>query len=643
MPNIKSTNLNKSISVKPQVFNTPLGVGDVSASAKNAEKAKIWAEGTDEQVEALGGEHSAKVWAEEAESYATSENITTVATNIENINTVAGISSDVTQVAGISSAVSTVSSHDNEVTLVADNMASVMTTASNVGDIHTVAGIASDVSTVASNDSNVTAVAGNATAINTVSTNISDVTSASSNMTDIVAVSSDLTNINTVATNISDVNATGQAIADVSAVADNLTDISLVANDLENIDEVATKVAEWQKPEDWVDIRSGALDNSIYLLVAHSTPTESGGTYTVATYPRFIFYCTVSTSANTYDVYVDGVKITTATQGSTSNVVTIDWGALYTAGTVQTLYTTTHPSSLVYHVVRITPTVSTDKLTQFRNFLSSANSAYSQQGILWAHFQLTNAVSIGNAFSGETRPRNLLLEAVTAKNNKITYKVAAAGSNSGFYGAFGFCSSLVQIPVLEAENQTYESGVYLSFRDVKAKKVIIKNNKGTELLGLLRGTNIQEFDIENGVRMSSGTGGNNSAHEARNLKKLPTLGATQDGTAFYGSNFASLEDTFLDLSSISTYLAFRLYGSSTYKVLGLKGLVVSPSAPFTGDSPQINISYTGLNREALVALFNSLPTVSASQVCQITGAVGAADLTASDLAIATGKGWTITR
>lgn len=66
MPDIKKTILNKSISVKPQSFNTPLGVGDVSASAKNAEKAKIWAEGTDEQVEALGGEHSAKGWAEEA-------------------------------------------------------------------------------------------------------------------------------------------------------------------------------------------------------------------------------------------------------------------------------------------------------------------------------------------------------------------------------------------------------------------------------------------------------------------------------------------------------------------------------------------------------------------------------------------------
>lgn len=34
-------------------------------------KAKIWAEGTDEQVQALGGQHSAKGWATENESVVT--------------------------------------------------------------------------------------------------------------------------------------------------------------------------------------------------------------------------------------------------------------------------------------------------------------------------------------------------------------------------------------------------------------------------------------------------------------------------------------------------------------------------------------------------------------------------------------------
>lgn len=50
--------------VEQNIKNFPIQIGPIPASAANAEKAKIWAEGTDEQVEALGGEHSAKGWVE---------------------------------------------------------------------------------------------------------------------------------------------------------------------------------------------------------------------------------------------------------------------------------------------------------------------------------------------------------------------------------------------------------------------------------------------------------------------------------------------------------------------------------------------------------------------------------------------------
>jgi hypothetical protein len=76
----------------------------------------------------------------------------------------------------------------------------------------------------------------------------------------------------------------------------------------------------------------------------------------------------------------------------------------------------------------------------------------------------------------------------------------------------------------------------------------------------------------------------------------------------------------------------------------VKGLVVSSSAPFSNaNTPQLSVAYSGMTRAALVTLFNSLPTVTDDQVCDVTGATGAADLDATDLAIATGKGWTVTR
>ena len=48
-------------------------------------------------------------------------------------------------------------------------------------------------------------------------------------------------------------------------------------------------------------------------------------------------------------------------------------------------------------------------------------------------------------------------------------------------------------------------------------------------------------------------------------------------------------------------------GTVDRKMAGLKGLLVSQNAPFTGSSPQINASYTGLSKSALVSLFESVP------------------------------------
>lgn len=395
-------------------------------------------------------------------------------------------------------------------------------------------------------------------------------------------------------------------------------------------------VNTYTPPADWVDIRSGAVENSITLLVAHSTPTESGGVYTVATYPQFHILAQVSTAANTYDVFVDGVKVATTASGTKT---VIDWGTLYGAGTVSTIYTTTNPEALVYHIVRVSPTTATDTLTQFQNNVDSSNT---NQGILWAHYQLSNPIAIYMAFGGGSRPRNTILQAVTAKNDTLIYTVGSSGKMSGFYSTFAYCSSLVKVPVLQAESQTYASGQYVSFRGVPAKRIIIKNNSGLETFGALNNSKIGELIAENGLSFESTLSAETSSANINNLKKLPAISSNM-GENILISRADSLQDTVIDDSTNTNRKVFRFFGTAAYPNTGLKGLTVSSSAPFDGASPQINISYTALNRAALVNLFKSLPTVAASQVCQVTGATGAADLTATDLAIATGKGWTVTR
>jgi hypothetical protein len=92
----------------------------------------------------------------------------------------------------------------------------------------------------------------------------------------------------------------------------------------------------------------------------------------------------------------------------------------------------------------------------------------------------------------------------------------------------------------------------------------------------------------------------------------------------------------LDLSSGTHITKFTANG-----IQFIQTLLVSPSAPWSGTSPHIDLTDCGLNRTALVALFNSLGTVT-SKTIKITGCVGTADLSAEDLLIATNKGWTVT-
>lgn len=72
-------------------------------------------------------------------------------------------------------------------------------------------------------------------------------------------------------------------------------------------------------------------------------------------------------------------------------------------------------------------------------------------------------------------------------------------------------------------------------------------------------------------------------------------------------NYDSSYSEILDLSNLSKMEKVAVNGTADRKMEGLKGLLVSQNAPFTGTSPQINVSYTGLNKSALVSLFESVP------------------------------------
>lgn len=369
----------------------------------------------------------------------------------------------------------------------------------------------------------------------------------------------------------------------------------------------------WQKPTDWVDIRSGALPNSVYFLVGHSAD--------YATYPTFGL--TATTSTGTYDVFVDGIKQATTASGTATE---LNWQTLaLTSG-----WDVTTPSALHTHIVRVTPTTSTATLTGIKTTLGA------NYGILWAHFNVANPIDLDGLFNTSSNndgtKRCYVLQAVTSYNNEI--QVA-----NKIEGAFHYCYVLKEIPTLVyAGASTSTKSGYRCFRSCYAlRKVRLVNFGAIDANSMfMNASAIREIDTQNSSAMLA----NYAFQNCQSLKKLPNL--TWGERAYLAfTNMYALEPTVLHANSNNLlYIGFT--GSSGNKV-ALKGLTVSNEAPFTGGSPQINVSYTDLDRAALINLFNSMPTVSANQVCNITGTTGAADLTAEDLAIATTKGWTVTR
>ena len=136
----------------------------------------------------------------------------------------------------------------------------------------------------------------------------------------------------------------------------------------------------------------------------------------------------------------------------------------------------------------------------------------------------------------------------------------------------------------------------------------------------------------------------NNAISLTGTTNVDKIGSTSTGSTIYvdGSNagVAAYELPTLDFYTKFSKLTLNGISTRLTKLTSLR-LRNNGSGQYAGTSPQIDISYTSLGQAALVQVFNDLPTITAKTI-NITGASGAAALTAGERAIATGKGWTIT-
>lgn len=380
----------------------------------------------------------------------------------------------------------------------------------------------------------------------------------------------------------------------------------------------STAAPPWQVPSSWPDIRNSAAQ--IALLA-----TNAGGSC-----PKLGFSATVTGG---YSVYINGVKYA---DFASSAVCSIDWAA-YSATTGRGITT---PAAYTAHIIEIYPKVNGNNISAFRGARIAASGEESQ-GILWAHFNITNVIQLNNAFGSYSNYKNPLLHAITAKNNRLLV--------SNCFGMIATSTSsnplLSYLPVMDLSQNTASFALSDFFCQGMVKEAVLKGitSTVTSMRNIFNANPSLKRAVLISCDLSRVTDWLNCHFNNRSLVKLPAYNyAAAVDMGNFITDAVSLADISLNLSAANSLTRIGCYGSAAYPMRGFKGLKVSSAAPFTGSAPQINLSYTGMDRAALLALFASLPTVSAGQVCVITGASGAAALTPGDIQIATGKGWTVT-
>jgi hypothetical protein len=131
------------------------------------------------------------------------------------------------------------------------------------------------------------------------------------------------------------------------------------------------------------------------------------------------------------------------------------------------------------------------------------------------------------------------------------------------------------------------------------------------------------------------------------VNNTTNLGSTStSGTIVDGTNFKANAEELTSTVTLSCRLSkIMLAGSATNisKLTDVR-LLNTGSGQWGGTSFHIDISYTSMSTAAINTLFADMAAQGnvTSKTINITGATGAAGLTAGDRAVITSRGWTIT-
>ena len=175
---------------------------------------------------------------------------------------------------------------------------------------------------------------------------------------------------------------------------------------------------------------------------------------------------------------------------------------------------------------------------------------------------------------------------------------------------FSNCSSLAAIPHLDTSAVANMSSMFSSCYSLTA---------------------IPHLDTSAVANMSSMF---NTCYSLTAIPHLDTSAVTNMSQMF-SSCYSLTAIPQLDTSAV-TDMSYMFYGCYSLTSIAFDNTVTG----WAGYA--ISLSDCSLSHAAIVAFFNSLPTITSAKAITLTGNPGVSELTAAEKAIATGKGWTLT-
>lgn len=384
------------------------------------------------------------------------------------------------------------------------------------------------------------------------------------------------------------------------ALAQNLRHVGVAASDTETITQLAAKVAdadEWHPNPYWPSL-DDTLDNQIAFVVIDRD--EEG----IAA--RFAFAVTTSVGNYTID-WGDGTVETLASGAIADHTYAIDGGT--SDGHGKTTYK-----------AKITA-VGTITSFAVQNYINTF--VYVNNPILYSKYFASGTTTLASAFH-----LCKILETVVFSTLPLCTSLGNAFSYSGIKSI-----SLPALPTVQSISQCFMYCARLETVFFPA----LPNCTAAQYT-FLYSLAMKRIRFESLPKLQT------AVNMVFSLVSLTELLLPEDlGISAPSVDFGSF------MQSTTARIAINIPNAKLTKISaigssrprsGVYSLTFHPQSTFSGTAPQIDISYCDFTRASLVNLFNILPTLSGKQI-KITGCTGAAELTAADRAIATGKGWTI--